>query len=149
MQRPPRDQDEAVLPRSYWLAIIGYAVVIATVVLSGFALAIIYFGIARDQAVTVAFLSLSLARLCHVFNMRDCKSGLFSNEITRNPFIWGALVVCLGLLALALYLPGLRQILTLTAPGVAGWGIILVVGVLPLMVGQTVKLVMKARDANR
>ncbi|MDT8442953.1 MAG: cation-transporting P-type ATPase [Desulfuromonadales bacterium] len=146
MQQPPRDPDEPVLPRGYWLAIIGYAVVIATVVLCGFAMAIIYFGMARDQAVTVSFLSLSLARLCHVFNMRDRESGLFCNEITRNPFIWGALVFCLGLLAIALYLPGLREILSLTAPGAAGWGIILVVGVLPLLVGQAAKLVMTTFD---
>jgi Ca2+-transporting ATPase len=58
-----------------------------------------------------------------------------------------ALVICVGLLAAALYIPALRHILGLTAPGAEGWGIILVAGVLPLLLGQAVKLARRARGA--
>jgi Ca2+-transporting ATPase len=146
MQRPPRDPDEPVLPRGWWLANGGYAVVIAAAVLGGFAVALLHFGMAPERAVTVSFLPLSLARLCHVFNMREAGSGMVRNEITRNPFVWGALVICLGLLAAALYIPGLRHVLRLTSPGAEGWWIILAAGVLPLLVGQAVKLVRQARS---
>jgi Ca2+-transporting ATPase len=147
MRRPPRDPDEPILTRGWWLAIGGYAILIAGAVLGGFAVALIHFGMAREEAVTVSFLSLSLARLCHVFNMREAGSKPIRNEITRNPFVWMALVICVGLLAAALYIPALRHILGLTSPGAEGWGIILVAGVLPLLLGQAVKLARQARVA--
>ncbi len=146
MKQSPRNPNEPILTRAYWLATGGYAIVIAVVVLGGFATALLYFGMEREQAVTISFVSLSLARLSHVFNMRDQNSGAVQNEITRNPFIWGALAVCLGLLAIALYLPGLHQILGLVYPTAAGWAIILVVAILPLLVGQSVKLIRHARN---
>jgi len=140
MQKPPRDPDEPVLTKAYWLAIGGYAVVIAAAVLAAFALALMYYDLPRQQAVTIAFLSLSLARLTHVFNMRDVESPVFLNEITRNPYIWGALVICLALLAGALYVPLLRDILDLTAPGREGWLLIPAVALVPLLAGQAAKL---------
>jgi Ca2+-transporting ATPase len=148
MQQPPRDPDEPILTRGYWLAIGGYAVVITAAVLGGFATALLYFGMTPQEAVTVSFLSLSLARLSHVFNMRDNRTGILRNEITCNPFIWGALAVCLGLLAIALYLPGLRRVLGLVHPAPAGWAIILAVGLFPLVAGMIVKSLGKLRTSE-
>ncbi|OPL13406.1 MAG: hypothetical protein AVO38_13555 [delta proteobacterium ML8_D] len=148
MKRPPRNSSEPILPRAYWLAIVSYAIVIATAVLGGFAIALLYFEMERNQAVTISFLSLSLARLSHVFNMRDQNSGTLLNEITRNPFIWLALAVCLALLAIALYLSGLRQTLGLVYPTSIGWTIIIAAGILPLLVGQTVKIFQHARNGT-
>jgi P-type Ca2+ transporter type 2C len=148
MKRPPRNSSEPILPRAYWLAIVSYAIVIATAVLGGFAIALLYFEMERNQAVTISFLSLSLARLSHVFNMRDQNSGTLLNEITRNPFIWVALAVCLALLAIALYLSGLRQILGLVYPTSIGWTIIIAAGILPLLVGQAAKIFQHARNGT-
>lgn len=147
MQKPPRDPDEPVLTKAYWLAIVGYALVITVAVLAAFAAALWYFDLPREQAVTISFLSLSLARLTHVFNMRDAESPPLVNEITRNPYIWGALAICLVLLAGALYLPLLRDILGLTAPGQEGWLLILAVALVPLVAGQAAKLV-RSRKAS-
>ena len=61
----------------------------------------------QDLAVTVSFLSLAFGRLWHVFNMRDRNSSLFRNEIVQNPYVWGALLICTGLLLTSVYLPGL------------------------------------------
>jgi magnesium-transporting ATPase (P-type) len=119
-----------------------------TAVLGGFAIALLYFEMEKNQAVTISFLSLSLARLSHVFNMRDQNSGALLNEITRNPFIWVALAVCLALLAIALYLSGLRQILGLVYPTSIGWTIIIAAGILPLLVGQAVKIFQHARNGT-
>ncbi|MFO7983634.1 MAG: cation-transporting P-type ATPase [Desulfuromonadales bacterium] len=143
MKQPPRDPDEPILTRGYWLAIGGYAVVITAAVLGCFALALTHYGMDQAQAVTVAFLSLSLARLSHVFNMRDTDSKLIRNEVTSNPYIWAALAICLGLLAAAFYIPILRNVLGLVSPGAAGWWLILAGGVLPLLVGQVVKEIRK------
>lgn len=148
MEKKPRDPHEPIMTRAYWLATGGYALVITAAVLGGFAMALMYFGMERDQAVTVSFLSLSTARLSHVFNMRDQESGPVNNEITRNPFIWGALAICVTLLAVALYVPGLRHILNLVHPSGEGWGIIIVVGILPLLAGQAVKLTRQSQNGT-
>ncbi|MBN1275907.1 MAG: cation-transporting P-type ATPase, partial [Deltaproteobacteria bacterium] len=95
MLRPPRHKNEAILTRSHWLEIIGYALIIAIPVLSGFYLALGRMDMSLDRAVTVSFLSLAFSRIWHVFNMRDSNSGLFKNDITRNPFVWGALALCI------------------------------------------------------
>jgi Ca2+-transporting ATPase len=89
-----------------------------------------------EQAVTISFLTLALAQLWHVFNMRDRGSKLFRNEITRNQYVWGALVVCVGLLLLAIYLPVLALVLNLTDPGHKGWLLIISLSLAPLFIGQ-------------
>ena len=91
------------------------------------------------QAVTVSFLTLAFAQLWHVFNMRDRGSRLLRNDITQNPYIWGALGLCTGLLLAAVYLPGLSDVLKLVNPGIQGWILVLVMSLVPLVVGQIAK----------
>ncbi len=62
-------------------------------------------GLSDTQAVTVSFLTLSIGRLLHALNMRDPDSGIVVNEITRNPWVGAALVVCVALLAVAVLVP--------------------------------------------
>lgn len=58
------------------------------------------------------------------------------NEVTTNPYIWGAIALCVALLVAAAYLPGLSGILATQNPGLQGWVAILGVSLLPLLVGQ-------------
>jgi Ca2+-transporting ATPase len=99
-----------------------------------------WLGMEEGQAVTVSFLTLAFAQLWHVFNMRDQDSSLLRNEVTRNPFVWGALVLCTGLLLLAVYLPVLADVLKVVHPGLKGWALVLVMSFVPLVVGQILKL---------
>jgi len=87
----------------------------------------------------MAFLSLAFAQLWHVFNMRTGQSRVFVNEVTRNPYVWGALGLCVLLLVGAVYLPVLSDVLGLTHPGLAGWLFAVGVSVLPLVAGQIYK----------
>lgn len=139
MQRPPRDPEEPVLTDRHWLAIGGYGLLITLPVLGAFFLALSVWGMETNQAVTVSFLTLAFARLWHVFNMRDAGSGLLSNDVTRNPFVWGALGLCTGLLIAAVYLPGLSVILNMVHPGLEGWLLILGMSLVPLVAGQVLK----------
>ena len=60
---------------------------------------------APEEATTVAFLTLAMAQLWHVFTMRNPGSGWIRNEITENPWVWGALGLCIVLLLLAVGFP--------------------------------------------
>jgi Ca2+-transporting ATPase len=140
MQQPPRDPEEPVLTGRHWLGIGGHTIVFTIAVLGAFAVALVLWEIPPERAVTISFSSLVLARLWHVFNMRDAASPLLCNEITTNPHIWGAIGIGLGLLLSAIYLPGLSNVLGLVAPNIQEWLLILTASLIPLVVGQTVKL---------
>lgn len=140
MGRPPRDPDESILMRGHWSAIAAYGAVIAATILGAFAIARFGLGFETGRATTVSFISLGFARLWHVFNMRQNDSGIFKNEITRNPYVWGALALCTGLLLIAVYLPGLSDALRVQDPGLTGWAVILGMSFVPLVVGQVAKL---------
>ena len=139
MDRPPRDSKEAIITQHHWLMITVYGLLIALPVLGVFALSLTVLAMEQKRAVTISFLSLAFARLWHVFNMRERRSQIFRNEITGNPYIWGALVICTGLLVTAVYLPGLSSVLQTVDPGLEGWGLIMVTSLIPLMIGQILK----------
>ncbi|MBE9047480.1 cation-transporting P-type ATPase [Pleurocapsales cyanobacterium LEGE 10410] len=143
MQRPPRDSHESILTTKHWWAIALYGLLIAVAVLGAFALALITFNFPEQKAVTVSFLTLAFGRLWHVFNMRDAGSGLIRNEISTNPYVWGALVICTGLLLSAVYLPGLSGALRTVNPGGHGWVLAIAMSFVPVVVGQIGKVITK------
>lgn len=139
MERPPRKSDEAVLTRHHWRAIGVYGVLIAVPVLGLFAIALRVWNFSDTEAVTVSFLTLAFARLWHVFNMHTTHSP-FRNEVVSNPYVWGALVICTGLLLAAIYIPGLSDVLGLTGLSLQTWGVILLTSLLPVVVVQLWRL---------
>ncbi|WP_036476678.1 cation-transporting P-type ATPase [Myxosarcina sp. GI1] len=139
MQPPPRDSKEPILTRGHWLAIALYGLLIAIPTLGALALALLYLQVEQERAITISFLTLAFGRLWHVFNMRDSGTGLFRNEVTTNPYIWGAIVICTGLLLLAVYLPGLSDVLQTVYPGLEGWLLVIGSSLIPLIIGQIVK----------
>jgi Ca2+-transporting ATPase len=141
MDRPPRDPQEPIMTRHHWLGVGGYGLAITLSVLGGFVLALAWLRIGEARAVTLSFLSLALAQLWHVFNMRDRGTHLIRNDITGNPYVWGALVLCVALLLVAVYAPGLAGVLGVVDPGIGGWMLALGMSLVPLVMGQTLKQV--------
>lgn len=88
---------------------------------------------------TISFLTLASALVWHVFNMSKLGSGGLKNGVTTNPYVCGALLVCVGLLAAAVYLLLLSGVLEMADPGLSGWLLVLLMSLAPLAVGQIVK----------
>ena len=139
MERPPRDPKEPVLTRGHWRVIAGYGALISLSVLAAFGVALKGMEMEVPQAVTVSFLVLAFAQLWHVFNFRERGTTLFRNDVVRNPYVWGALGLCVVLLLAAVYLPGLSNVLKLTHPGSQGWLLVIGFSLVPLAVGQLMK----------
>jgi Ca2+-transporting ATPase len=95
--------------------------------------------------VTVTFLTLAFAQLWHVFNMRHPRSSVVRNEVTRNPWLWGALLLCTVLLAAPPYLAPIAHVLHLAPPSPIMWAIILGLSLAPLLATQAVTLVLTPR----
>lgn len=136
MSRPPRDPKEPLLTRDSWLAIAGFGALIAASVLGAFGYALTVLGVDRTTAVTISFLTYGFARLWHAFNMRSGGTAIFNNNIVRNPFVWGALVVCGGLLLSAVYVPFLSSLLHTQPLQAEEWAVVIVGSLTPLVVGQ-------------
>ena len=134
MERPPRR--ESVLTRKHWLMVVGWGVIIALCVLAALGAAVQKLSLPQTSAVTVSFLTLALAKLWFVLNLRDRRSRFLVNEITGNPWIWAATAVCVLLLVGAVYLPGLSTLLQTRGPGSTGWALAIVLGIVPAALGQ-------------
>lgn len=152
MQRKPRRPEEPILPAGQWFGIAGYGVLITASVLTAFGVALRVLGMETERAVTISFLTLALAQLWHVFNMRGAGSHVLRNEITRSRYVWGALGLCVGLLLMAVYLPVLAGVMRLANPGPSGWLLVLLCSALTWIVGQGAKILavaVRARLSDR
>jgi Ca2+-transporting ATPase len=136
MQQPPRKTGEAIVTKSGWFFIGGFGVVIAMCILGAFYISQSVFNFSYEKAVTVSFLTLAFSRLWHVFNMRDSDSKFFKNDVITNKFVWIAIIVCLLLLYLAIYVSPVSTVLATVNPGPTGWMIVLCASIIPLIVGQ-------------
>jgi Ca2+-transporting ATPase len=147
MKRNPRPAQEAILTRGHWITIATHGVFITAAVLGAFAAALLYLRLDVESAVTVSFLTLALAQLWHVFNMRDPQSRFARNDIVRNPYVWGALLLCLALLAAAVFIPTLSRLLAIVPLDGRAWGIVVACSLAPLLLGQ-VLLALRARRSG-
>ena len=141
LRRPPRSPKEAILGRPQWVAIVlqSFAMTAGTFVALAWAnLA----GLDDRAVVTTTFLTVAFAQLWHVFNMRGAGSGLIVNEVTRNPWVWAALVLCTALLALPPYWPAMAEVLHLAQPNPGTWTIVAVSSVAPLLLIQLVTIIL-------
>ena len=142
MRRQPRPSSEHILPRRHWVEIALHGLIIAMATLSAMAIAVFALDFDVEHAITVAFSTIALTQMWHVFNMRGDMGRVVDNEITRNPWIWAALALCLLLVLAAIYVPMLSGVLRLEDPGFLGWAVIVVASLLPLL---TAPLVHRAR----
>lgn len=136
MDAPPRDPSEPLLTRAHWKRIGGFGILITIAVLGALAIALKGLGMDSTQAVTVSFLTMAFAQLWHVFNMRERGSSVFKNDVTRNPWVWGALALCTGLLFAAVYVGPLARVLELESPGLFGWALVALMSLIPCVAGQ-------------
>jgi P-type Ca2+ transporter type 2C len=140
MTAPPRPREESILTRDHWWAVGGWATLVAASVLGALSAAHYGFGFETRQSVTISFLTLAFAKLWFVFNLRNPGSTFRHNNIIRNPYILGSLVLCTALLLAAVYAPGLSSLLKTQAPDFNGWLLILVMSLIPFAVGQILRI---------
>jgi Ca2+-transporting ATPase len=136
MHVPPRDPAEPILARRHWRAIGIYGGLITLAVLAAFAIARGQLGLTGSDAVTISFLTLALAQLWHVFDMRLPESGVLKNDVTANPWVWAALALCLGLVAASVGFSPLASVLGLGPLTRTGLGVVLAASATPTLIGQ-------------
>ncbi|MBD3239759.1 MAG: HAD-IC family P-type ATPase [Chitinivibrionales bacterium] len=136
MHRPPRSTEEPLIGKRHWGVIGLYGVMIAVIVYAAFFIALRRPGFSGEEAVTVSFLTLTIGRLVHAFNMREIDSRLLRNNVVRNGWLWLALGVGIVLLLIAVYVRPLGRALGIVTPTTEQWLMAVAGGMVPLLIGQ-------------
>jgi Ca2+-transporting ATPase len=138
MKNPPRPAAEGVLTRHHWIAISAWSTALGACVLASLAIAIMALDFDVARAVTVSFLTLAFGKLWFVLNLRGRGANPVANDIMRNPWMGGALALCIPLLLAAVYWPPLAMLLDTREPGLSGWSLILGMSLVPVAIGLVV-----------
>ena len=146
LDQKPRDPKEPILTRGLMGKILSYGAIIAAAVMTA------YFIGLRDGgaglAMTMAFSTLTLARLFHGFNCRGL-SSIFRIGFATNKASIGAFFAGVVLLAAVLFVPGLRTLFEVSPFTMTQLGLVVLLAFLPTVVIQIYKLINDAVQDKR
>ena len=149
LDQPPRDPNEPILTRGLMLKILAYGALIACATMGAY-----FIGLNADNggaglAMTLAFSTLTLARLFHGFNCRGIES-IFRLGLTTNRASLGAFAAGVVLLLAVLFLPGLNTLFQVSPFTMAQFGWVILLAFLPTVAIQIYKVIHDAvRRKNR
>jgi Ca2+-transporting ATPase len=152
MKRAPRDPKESLLPPRFVGLIAWQGMLIAGVALLAFYIGMRWYGtegVGLRHAVTIAFMTLALAQVFHVFNARSQTRSAFTARLFTNGWLWGAVLICLVLQAAAVYVPFLRAVLQTVSLTATDWGMIGACSLTPVAVVELVKVVQRSTALKR
>jgi P-type Ca2+ transporter type 2C len=140
LSQPPRDPNEAIVPKSEFKRITFEAATLSTSSLGAYSYGIMRYGIS-PQASTIAFMSLTLGQLLHAISCRSRSHSIFSQEkLPANQYLVYALGGSFGLQLLSAAVPGLRSILKLAPINLVDGVVIASTALLPLLVNEGTKV---------
>ena len=142
LNQKPRDPKAPILDRALLTRIFGQGLLIAIPVMAAFYLGLGYGGAAA--ASTMAFATLTLARLFHGFNCRG-KESIFRIGFRSNPFSLAAFGGGVLLLAAVLFIPGLNALFEAVALDAGHIGEIVLLAFLPTLLIQLFKIIRDLR----
>lgn len=140
MHKPPRDPKTPIMDTRDWRTVVLYALAMTVTVLGAYLIGTRQLGLSQDEGNNLTFYALSFAQLMHVFNLHSEKS-FFVNEITRNRYVWYAILLCLAILAFTYYVPLLHEVLNIQPMTSTEFGLIVAAGVVPVLLVQLVRLI--------
>lgn len=137
LSEKPRDPKEGILTRAFLTKLLVQGGFIAIATMAAF-----YMGLETSAAMasTMAFATLTLARLFHGFNCRS-KHSIFKIGFSGNWYSLGAFVLGVLLLAGVVFIPFFQRLFSVEVMSVAQLGYILLFAVLPTVLIQAYKVI--------
>ncbi len=145
MAEKPRPAWEPFLGRTQYRAILGYGSLIAVCVLGAFMGAQWWLGLGLGVSITVAFFSLALAQVFFVLKVKAERGLRDPRGIFTNKWVWLSIGWCGVLSVGSVFVPGLKQVLRVEMLPLAGWLLVLVASLIPVVVGLSVNTVLASR----
>jgi Ca2+-transporting ATPase len=143
MKRKPRKSSDPLVSKSNWVSVVTYALSLTTGVIGAELYAVFYMGGEEGVVNNITFYTLILAQLWNVFNMPTREVSFFQNPVTRNRYVWYALVFCIAVTVVTYLVPPLRSVLGLVSIHPQGLIVVVVASIVPVMIVQVLKRVLK------
>lgn len=137
LSQKPRDPKKGIMTKDFIAFMFGQGALIAAVTLTAF-----YIGLQVNSATatTMAFATLTLARLFHGFNCRSNHS-IFKLGFMSNLYSIGAFVLGVFLLAFVLFVPFMQSLFSVEVLTGSQLGFIVLLAVIPTVIIQLVKAI--------
>ena len=148
MQRPPRPAGEGILTRPLAGQVGFQGLLIGLVTLGAFVLELFALGGGVERARVLAFSTSILAQGVHSFNLRSLRYSLFTIGWTTNRWLLYALVAVAVSNLIVVYTPFLQPIFQTLPLNLADWGIVVGLGLLPLLVVQAQRVIGEMRQVS-
>jgi Ca2+-transporting ATPase len=139
MRQAPRDPRAEILSPSLRASIVWFALLIGAAALTAFVWGLNAYPEDPRRASTLCFMTLAFAQLFHLGNARSRESVLAPQRALANIYALGALAIGVTLQVFAVTLPSLARVLSLEPLTAADWGLVLLLGGLPAILGQAAK----------
>lgn len=122
MREPPRRKDEPLITRRTWSGIVVEGSLLGLCSLGVF---IHELGRVGNEAATgAAFLTICIAQLLFVFAMYRKGESVFSSEVTRNRYVWIAVIFSTAVMLSGVFVQPLAEVLRIVPPDAVGWAVI-------------------------
>jgi Ca2+-transporting ATPase len=100
------------------------------------------------RARTLGFAVLAIAPMFHAFNCRSDSASIFTLGLFTNRPLWGAILIGVGLQALAVYVPALHPVFKTTSLAGRDVGLVLGLAAGVLVIGELVKVFVRAHRSR-
>lgn len=131
MKRPPRDVRESIFARGLGFKILSRGILIGLVTLGVF-----WFSLQMEpdnlvKAQSMAFVTLVMAQLIHVFDCRSVDGGIFSRNIFENKWLIASVLSSVVLLLGVMYIEAFQPVFRTVPLGLMDWVIVLIAAGIP------------------
>ena len=137
LNEKPRDPKTGIMTKDFVVTMLSEGILIAIAAMSAY-----HIGIATSAAMasTIAFATLTLARLFHGFNCRG-RESIFRLGLRSNKYSLYAFGAGVGLLALVIFVPVLHGVFSIESLSIQAIGQIVVLSFVPTLIIQFVKII--------
>ena len=139
MKNFPRNPKTPIITPKDWMNIVIYALLLTTPIVATVWYCRHFLHYSSVICNNIAFLSLTFAQLWHVFNLSSAKLSFIANEVTRNKFMWAALLLCNLIVATFYWIRPLKAILGIQDLDLTVWSIIIIISIMPVILIQILK----------
>ena len=144
MKKKPKDPEEEIIPPELWRSIVSYGLGMTIAVVGIELVSLHVLQLPDKSANNMTFYTLILVQLWNVFNLPEASVSFIKNEVTKNKFVWLALLLCFLIVLMVWSIPNAREALSLVyyiSP--AHWGVIILFSFIPTLLIQTGKRILK------
>lgn len=137
LREKPRDPKEGILTGKFLSDILIQGAIIAVSTIAAFMI-----GLKSDTmtASTMAFTTLTIARLFHGFNCRN-EQSIFKSKLSSNPYSVMAFTAGIVLISAVMFIPFLRRLFSVSVLTISQLGLVYLLAFIPTIIIQIYKLI--------